>query len=204
MKKRLFALFLFVLFIAPNLLAITYDDLQQIYAMASQGDVQGLRQMKAQGFSLELEDSSGNTPYCRAVKGNNPVAVRTLELAGADTNPWCMWSTEIITESMIYDAASNRDTKKLAEWRKRGIPVDITDPSTGNTALCEAVYHGDCVAIDTLIKSGANQYHTCLQNIPESVRRSLNCNILQHRWWRRRKRRSRLQLEVRILRLRRQ
>jgi hypothetical protein len=182
MKKKWIVLFLLAFLYAPHVWALVVDDLQQIYTMASRGDVQGLRAMKASGFSLDLKDASGNTPYCMAVKSNNPVAVRTLELAGADTDAWCMWGTQIITESMIYDAASARDTKKLANWKKHGIPVDVTDPSSGNTALCEAVYRGDCVAIDTLIKSGANQYHSCLQRIPESVRRSLSCKEVVRDW----------------------
>lgn len=182
MKKVWFALFLSFLFVSANAFAISQGDLQQIYTMASRGDIQGLRQMKASGFPLDLEDASGNTPYCMAVKSNNPVAVRTLELAGADINHWCMIGTNVVTQSMIYDAASDRDTKRLAYWKKHGIPVDITDPSSGDTALCKAVYKGDCVAIDTLIKSGANQYHHCLQRIPESIRRSLSCREVVRDW----------------------
>ncbi len=182
MKKKWIVLFLLAFLYVPHVWAISLGDLNQIYTMASRGDLQGLRAMKASGFSLDLEDSSGNTPYCMAVKSNNPVAVRTLELAGADTNHWCMIGTNIVTQGMIYDAASDRDTKRLAYWKKHGIPVDITDPSTGDTALCKAVYKGDCVAIDTLIKSGANQYHPCLQRVPESVRRSLSCKEVVRDW----------------------
>ncbi|MBE6446610.1 MAG: hypothetical protein E7021_04330 [Alphaproteobacteria bacterium] len=182
MKRKLLTLFLSFLFVSANAFAISQGNLQQIYSMASRGDVQGLRQMKASGFSLDLEDASGNTPYCTAVKSNNPVAVRTLELAGADINHWCMIGTNVVTQSMIYDAASDRDTKRLAYWKKHGIPMDITDPSSGDTALCKAVYKGDCVAIDTLIKSGANQYHACLQRIPESIRRSLSCREVVRDW----------------------
>lgn len=162
--------------------AFASDMTNYIYAKAMLGDVNGLRGLASQGYSLEVRDEDGNTPYCLAVFRRNQTAIRTLELAGADIRPRCLKTVPIVTEAMIYEAAHNRNVKQLTLWQEYGVPVDLVNSRDGNTALCQAVYEKDCVAIDILLKAGASEYHVCMRRVPQKVRQELDCRPVVIDW----------------------
>ncbi|MGN0919591.1 MAG: S8 family serine peptidase [Alphaproteobacteria bacterium] len=153
-----------------------------IYGKAMIGDVEGLRNLAARGYSLEARDEDGNTAYCLAVFRRNQTAIRTLEQAGANIKPRCMKRVPVVTEAMIYEAAHNRNVKQITLWQEYGVPVDLVNVSDGNTALCQAVYEKDCEAIDILLKAGASEYHTCMRRVPPKVRQELDCKPVIIDW----------------------
>ena len=158
------------------------DLMSYIYGKAMVGDVEGLRSLMAQGYSLEEKDRDGNTVYCLAIFRRNQTAIKTLEAVGVNTRPRCMKNVPIVTEKMIYEAAHNKNTDQIAVWQEYGVPVDLIDPATENTALCHAVYEKDCDAIDTLLRAGASEYHTCMRRVPQKVRQELDCKPLVIDW----------------------
>ena len=179
MKKVLLGLLCFCL----NLPAVAAVDLTgYIYGKAMVGDVEGLRNLVNNGYSLESKDKDGNTAYCLAVYRRNQTAIRTLELAGVDMKPRCLRGTPVVTEAMIYEAAHNKNVKRITVWQEYGVPVDLVNTRNGNTALCQAVYEKDCEAIDILLKAGASEYHTCMRRVPEKVRRELDCKPVIIDW----------------------
>ena len=178
MKKIILSLICSVLAL-PVLAA---DLTNYIYGKAMVGDVDGLRSLTSMGYSLEAKDEDGNTAYCLAVFRRNQTAIRTLEQAGANVNPRCMKTVPIVTESMIYEAAHNRNIKQITVWQEYGVPVDLVNSTDGNTALCHAVYEKDCEAIDILLKAGASEYHTCMRRVPQKVRKELDCKPVIIDW----------------------
>ena len=180
MKKLLLTLLCSL--ISFSAVAQQEDLINYIYGKAMIGDLEGLRALVSQGYSLETKDNEGNTPYCLAVFRRNQTALRTLEQAGANVKPRCMKSVPIVTEEMIYEAAHNRNVKQITLWQEYGVPVDLTNRWDGNTALCQAVYEKDCPAIDILLKAGASEYHTCMRQIPQKVRQELDCKPVIIDW----------------------
>ncbi len=178
MKKILISLICF----SFSFQAVASDLTNYIYAKAMMGDVNGLRWLSEKGYSLNAKDEDGNTAYCLAVFRRNQTAINTLEQAGADIKPRCLRSVPVVTEAMIYEAAHNRNVKQITLWQEYGVPVDLVDTRTGNTALCEAVYEKDCMAIDILLKAGASEYHTCMRRIPQKVRQELDCKPVIIDW----------------------
>lgn len=178
MKKIILTLFCSVL----TLPAFASDLTNYIYGKAMLGDVDGLRSLVSEGYSLEEKDEEGNTAYCLAVFRRNQTAVQTLEMAGANIKPWCLRTVSVVTESMIYEAAHNKDVKQISLWQEYGVPVDLINSSDGNTALCQAVYEKDCPAIDVLLKAGASEYHTCMRRVPQEVRQELDCRPVIIDW----------------------
>ncbi len=162
--------------------AFSVDITGYIYGKAMMGDVNGLKDLTSKGYSLETKDNDGNTAYCLAVFRRNQTAINTLTQAGANTRPWCLRSVPVVTEAMIYEAAHNRNIKQITLWQEYGVPVDLVNTYTGNTALCEAVYEKDCVAIDILLKAGASEYHTCMRRVPQKVRQELDCKPVIIDW----------------------
>lgn len=179
MKKIIFT-FLCSLIAVPVL--AESNIINYIYGKAMVGDVAGLRTLANYGYSLETRDDDGNTAYCLAIFRRNQTAIRTLELAGANTRPRCLRSVPIVTEAMIYEAAHNRNVKQITLWQEYGVPVDLVDNRTGNTALCQAVYEKECEAIDILLKAGASEYHTCMRRVPQKVRQELDCKPVVINW----------------------
>ena len=107
--------------------ALSADLTSYIYGKAMIGDLKGLQSLEEQGYSLEERDDDGNTAYCLAVFRRNQTAIRTLELAGVDIKPRCLRSVPIVTESMIYEAAHNRNIKQISLWQEYGVPVDLVN-----------------------------------------------------------------------------
>ncbi len=170
------------LFITTGVSAQFSSARDRIYALASAGDVNGLRQLASMGYSLETEDAYGNTPYCQAIWSQNRLAVSTLLSAGANAWPKCLRKMKAITASQIYSEASSEDLKQLVAWKKEGLNIDVEDERTGNSALCMAVYRSDCDAIQTLLRAGAKQGQPCMRRIPKAVRDKLDCRPLVIDW----------------------
>ena len=154
----------------------------RIYAAASAGDLYELQRLKSLGYSLDLKDNNGNTAYCQAVWSQNRTAVATLISAGVDVKPRCLKRIPYVTESRIYAAAHSEDLDQLVEWKREGLNVDVVDPKTGNSALCEAVYNYDCPAIQTLLRAGSQQAQPCMRRVPQEVRSKLQCRPLKINW----------------------
>ena len=154
----------------------------RMYAAASVGNVAELRRLMSLGYSLEMTDANGNTPYCQAVWSQNRTAVSALMAAGADVRPRCLRRIPYVTESRIYAAAHAEDLDQLVAWKKEGLNVDVVNPKTGNSALCEAVYNYDCPAIQTLLRAGSQQAQPCMRRIPQNVRENLQCRPLKIDW----------------------
>ena len=154
----------------------------RIYAAASSGNVWELKRLENLGYSLEMVDANGNTPYCQAVWSQNRTAVSTLIAAGVNVRPKCLRRIPYVTESRIYAAAHAEDLDQLVSWKKEGLNVDVVNPRTGNSALCEAVYNYDCPAIQTLLRAGSQQAQPCMRRVPQYVRDNLQCRPLKIDW----------------------
>lgn len=113
----------------------------RIYAAASMGNVAELQRLSSLGYSLDMADANGNTAYCQAVWSQNRTAVLSLMRAGADVTARCLKQIPYVTASSIYAAAHSEDLDQLVAWKKEGLNVDVVNPQTGNSALCEAVYN---------------------------------------------------------------
>ena len=154
----------------------------RIYAAASAGDVAELKRLESLGYSLEMTDASGNTPYCQAVWSQSRTAVAALIAAGVNVKPSCLKRIPYVTETRIYAAAHSEDLDQLVAWKKEGLNVDVVNPKTGNSALCEAVYNYDCPAIQTLLRAGSQQAQPCMRRVPVEVREKLQCRPLKIDW----------------------
>ena len=154
----------------------------RIYAAAVAGDLHELRRLQSLGYSLELTDVNGNTPYCQAVWSQNRMAVASLIAAGVNVKPRCLRRIPYVTESRIYAAAHAEDLDQLVLWKKEGINVDVVNPETGNSALCEAVYNYDCPAIQALLRAGSQQAQACMRRVPQEVRDNLQCRPVKIDW----------------------
>lgn len=154
----------------------------RIYEAASTGNVAELKRLTSLGYSLDMEDENGNTAYCQAVWSQNRVAVATLIDAGVNVRPSCLKRIPYVTETRIYAAAHSEDLDQLVMWKKEGLNVDVVNPSTGNSALCEAVYNYDCPAIQTLLRAGSQQAQPCMRRVPQEVRDKLQCRPLKIDW----------------------
>ena len=154
----------------------------RIYAAASVGNVAELKRLASLGYSLELTDANGNTAYCQAVWSQSRVAVAALIEAGVNVRPSCLKRIPYVTESRIYAAAHAEDLDQLVAWKKEGLNVDVVNPRTGDSALCEAVYNYDCPAIQTLLRAGSLQAQPCMRRIPQEVREKLQCRPLKIDW----------------------
>lgn len=153
-----------------------------IYYAATRGNLNELRRLQSLGYSLELTDANGNTPYCQAVWSQNKLAVATLIAAGVDVRPRCLRRIPYVTESRIYAAAHAEDLDQLVAWKKEGLNVDVVNPETGNSALCEAVYNYDCPAIQALLRAGSQQAQACMRRVPQEVRDNLQCRPIKIDW----------------------
>ena len=172
------------MFACVNAQAQFYDTSvrERIYAAANAGNVAELKRLASLGYSLEMTDVAGNTPYCQAVWSQNRIAVASLIAAGVDVRPACLRRIPYVTESRIYAAAHSEDLDQLVAWKKEGLNVDVVDPKTGNSALCEAVYNYDCPAIQTLLRAGSQQAQPCMRRVPLEVRQNLQCRPLKIDW----------------------
>lgn len=155
---------------------------ERIYTAARMGNTAELKRLASLGYSLELTDESGNTPYCQAVWSQDRVAVATLIDAGVNVRPSCLKRIPYVTETRIYAAAHAEDLDQLVAWKKEGLNVDVVNPKTGNSALCEAVYNYDCPAIQTLLRAGSQQAQPCMRRVPQEVRENLQCRPLKIDW----------------------
>lgn len=154
----------------------------RIYAAAATGNVTELKRLEGLGYSLDMTDINGNTAYCQAVWSQNRTAVAALIAAGVDVRPSCLKRIPYVTESRIYAAAHAEDLDQLVAWKKEGLNVDVVNPKTGNSALCEAVYNYDCPAIQTLLRVGSQQAQPCMRRVPQEVRERLQCRPLKIDW----------------------
>ena len=184
LRKLRWGLFGLSVFACVNAQAQFYDTSvrERIYAAANAGNVAELKRLASLGYSLEMTDVAGNTPYCQAVWSQNRIAVASLIAAGVDVRPACLRRIPYVTESRIYAAAHSEDLDQLVAWKKEGLNVDVVDPKTGNSALCEAVYNYDCPAIQTLLRAGSQQAQPCMRRVPLEVRQNLQCRPLKIDW----------------------
>ena len=61
-----------------------------MYHYAKSGNVKGLQQLKAQGYSIDLLDTKGQSALCEAVWKKDKTAVSTLIQFGANQNSSCI------------------------------------------------------------------------------------------------------------------
>ena len=183
-RKIPFFVFATLVCVSPCVLAQGFEPSvrNRMYVAASQGDLNAIQRLEKMGYSLEMEDENGNTPYCQAVWSQNRLATSTLLKAGAKPNPKCLKRIPYVTESRIYAAAHAEDLDQLVAWKKEGLNIDVVDPQTGDSALCEAVYNYDCDAIQTLLRAGSIQSQSCMRRIPMEVREKLQCRPLEIDW----------------------
>ena len=184
LKKMQWGLLALVAFVGVNAEAQYVDTSvrDRIYAAASVGNTAELRRLASLGYSLDLVDANGNTAYCQAVWTQNRTAIASLIAAGVDVRPSCLRRIPYVTESRIYAAAHAEDLDQLVAWKKEGLNVDVINPRTGDSALCEAVYNYDCPAIQTLLRVGSQQAQPCMRRVPQEVRERLQCRPLRIDW----------------------
>ncbi len=184
LKKLQWGLGVLAVFVGANAAAQYIDTSvrDRIYAAASAGNIGELQRLASLGYSLDLKDANGNTAYCQAVWAQNRTAVATLISAGVDVRPGCLRRIPYVTETRIYAAAHAEDLEQLVAWKKEGLNVDVVNPKTGNSALCEAVYNYDCPAIQTLLRVGSQQAQSCMRRVPQEIREKLQCRPLKIDW----------------------
>ncbi len=75
----------------------------------------------------------------------------------------------------MYHYAKTGNLKGLQSLRSRGYSIDLND-AKGNSALCEATWRADKVAVASLLKAGANTNAQCMQKIPAQYKQAVGLN----------------------------
>src|SRR5574344_2592455 len=63
---------------------------ENFYAVAAEGDLQGLKNMQRRGLNMDATNQNGDTAVCVAVKKQDYLAYKTLIRAGAKSHPACL------------------------------------------------------------------------------------------------------------------
>lgn len=79
--------------------------------------------------------------------------------------------------TMIYHYAQTGNLQNLLLLKRQGYAIDLVDEK-GNSALCEATWRRNQMAVDTLIQAGADTNSTCMQEIPQSYKDAVNITYM--------------------------
>ena len=125
-----------------------------LFAAASQGDVNQIRDLVASGEKVDVRDSRGRTPLHIAAFGGHHAAMKALVASGADPN-----ALENDRYDIVTIAAVANDIKTLELALSLGCRAgNITSPYDG-TALIAAAHLGQTEVVETLIRAGAPLDH---------------------------------------------
>lgn len=131
--------------------ALSYSGL---FAAASQGDANQIRDLVASGEKVDAMDSRGRTPLHIAAFGGHHAAMKALVASGADPN-----ALENDRYDIVTIAAVANDIKTLELALSLGCRAgNITSPYDG-TALIAAAHLGHTEVVETLIHAGAPLDH---------------------------------------------
>ena len=98
---------------------------ENFYAVAAEGDLQGLKNMQRRGLNMDATNQNGDTAVCVAVKKQDYLAYKTLIRAGAKSHPACL---EKIPEYAHKSFLANYNQKYAA-------PETPTNWTKNSTAL---------------------------------------------------------------------
>ena len=125
-----------------------------LFAAASQGDANQIRDLVASGEKVDVRDSRGRTPLHIAAFGGHHAAMKALVASGADPN-----ALENDRYDIVTIAAVANDIKTLELALSLGCRAgNITSPYDG-TALIAAAHLGHTEVVETLIRAGAPLDH---------------------------------------------
>ena len=125
-----------------------------LFAAASHGDANQIRDLSASGEKVDARDTHGRTPLHIAAFGGHHAAMNALVASGADPNALENDRYDIVT---IAAVANDIETLKLA--LTLGCRADnITSPYDG-TALIAAAHLGHTEVVETLVRAGAPLDH---------------------------------------------
>ncbi len=152
------ALFLFLFWVIVSSPPVSYaqgspssmDKLSYsgLFAAASQGDADQIRDLVASGEKVDARDSHGRTPLHVAVFGGYHEAMKALVASGADPN-----ALEKDRYDIVTIAAVANDVKTLQLALSLGCRAgNITSPYDG-TALIAAAHLGHTEVVQTLIRA---------------------------------------------------
>ena len=98
---------------------------------------------------------------------NSNVSAQVRPMNIAQANP----------RTMIYHYAQTGNLQNLLLLKRQGYAIDLVDEK-GNSALCEATWRQNQIAVDTLIQAGADTNSTCMQEIPQSYKDAVNITYM--------------------------
>ena len=132
LKNSFFKIFAAAVFgILPQTGAEAYNlapqSFENFYAVAAEGDLQGLKNMQRRGLNMDATNQNGDTAVCVAVKKQDYLAYKTLIRAGAKSHPACL---EKIPEYAHKSFLANYNQKYAApetptNWTKNGTALVI-------------------------------------------------------------------------------
>ena len=130
LKNSFFKIFAAAVFgILPQTGAEAYNlapqSFENFYAVAAEGDLQGLKNMQRRGLNMDATNQNGDTAVCVAVKKQDYLAYKTLIRAGAKSHPACL---EKIPEYAHKSFLANYNQKYAA-------PETPTNWTKNSTAL---------------------------------------------------------------------
>ena len=67
---------------------------EQMYAMASRGNVSGLNNARSRGLNIDSVNSNGDTGLCAAARRRDRTAFRSFLQAGANSHHPCTWEVD--------------------------------------------------------------------------------------------------------------
>ena len=125
-----------------------------LFAAASQGDANQIRDLVASGEKVDARDSHGRTPLHIAAFGGHHAAMKALVASGAEPN-----ALENDRYDIVTIAAVANDIRTLLLALSLGCKADnITSPYDG-TALIAAAHLGHTEVVETLIRAGSPLDH---------------------------------------------
>ena len=124
---------LVVLGLTTPQIAMAVDARSLMYAYAREGNVDGLRAMRARGYSFEMMDANGNTSLCEAALRQDKSAVDLLVSMGANPQPSC-WQrlpADIAQEMEPDLMAAHVGMGSNEAWQNTGSNVVVSQPTRG-------------------------------------------------------------------------
>ncbi|KAJ8668004.1 hypothetical protein QAD02_009667 [Eretmocerus hayati] len=129
------------------------------------------------GASLTERDGIGKTPLIDAIKFGDPNLLKQLIAAGADATVITNYKMSALHHAIWHDNLEivNKHTPKMIDiLLKAGAAVNSQDERNGRTPLHCAVYIGDILSVERLIRGGADvnivdhSGMTCLHEVFDS------------------------------------
>ena len=140
------------IFLCAGLLAgctTSGNSFDYVYETASSGNVQELRDLVREGYSLDVPNKNGETPMCYAQRNGDDLAFQTLRAAGATKTARCRIIKTGTTSSLPPDYAYGVDNSDLILYTPDHNPPQEHYP----TPMNNSVITGTILAIAGIISA---------------------------------------------------